>query len=81
MLVCPLRPVERFGDLQPEELADLFRTTQRVAILVEKYFSATSLTIAIQVKDLMKVATDNNVNLSLSQCIFAYFQGFPVDSA
>lgn len=50
MLVCPLRPVERFRDLQPDELADLFSTTQRVANLVEKHFNATSLTIAIQVK-------------------------------
>ncbi|XP_053301526.1 bis(5'-adenosyl)-triphosphatase isoform X2 [Pleuronectes platessa] len=48
VLVCPLRPVERFRDLQPEELADLFKTTQLVADLVEKHFSATSLTIAIQ---------------------------------
>lgn len=50
VLVCPLRPVERFGDLRPEELADLFSTTQRVANLVERHFGATSLTIAIQVK-------------------------------
>lgn len=48
VLVCPLRPVERFQDLQPDELADLFSTTQRVAKLVEKHFNATSLTIAIQ---------------------------------
>ncbi|XP_056885369.1 bis(5'-adenosyl)-triphosphatase isoform X1 [Takifugu flavidus] len=48
VLVCPLRPVERFGDLQPDELADLFTTTQRVANLVERHFGATSLTIAIQ---------------------------------
>ncbi|XP_026200341.1 bis(5'-adenosyl)-triphosphatase isoform X1 [Anabas testudineus] len=48
VLVCPLRPVERFRDLQPDELADLFSTTQRVANLVEKHFNATSLTIAIQ---------------------------------
>ncbi|XP_073324914.1 bis(5'-adenosyl)-triphosphatase-like [Pagrus major] len=48
MLVCPLRPVERFRDLQPNEVADLFSTTQRVANLVEKHFNATSLTIAIQ---------------------------------
>ncbi|XP_034436448.1 bis(5'-adenosyl)-triphosphatase [Hippoglossus hippoglossus] len=48
VLVCPLRPVERFRDLHPEELADLFKTTQLVADLVEKHFSATSLTIAIQ---------------------------------
>ncbi|KAL7408290.1 hypothetical protein ABVT39_021134 [Epinephelus coioides] len=48
VLVCPMRPVERFRDLQPDEVADLFSTTQRVANLVEKHFNATSLTIAIQ---------------------------------
>ncbi|KAG7508848.1 bis5' [Solea senegalensis] len=48
VLVCPLRPVERFRDLRPEEVADLFSTTQVVANLVEKHFSATSLTIAVQ---------------------------------
>ncbi|XP_074531749.1 bis(5'-adenosyl)-triphosphatase [Halichoeres trimaculatus] len=48
VLVCPLRPVERFRDLQPNELADLFSTTQKVASLVEKHFNASSLTIAIQ---------------------------------
>ncbi|XP_038864794.1 bis(5'-adenosyl)-triphosphatase isoform X1 [Salvelinus fontinalis] len=48
VLVCPLRPVERFRDLHPDEVADLFTTTQRVADLVEKHFQASSLTIAIQ---------------------------------
>ncbi|XP_029995152.1 bis(5'-adenosyl)-triphosphatase [Sphaeramia orbicularis] len=48
VLVCPLRPVERFRDLRPDEVADLFTTTQRVANLVERRFNATSLTIAIQ---------------------------------
>nr|XP_021150248.1 bis(5'-adenosyl)-triphosphatase isoform X1 [Columba livia] len=48
VLVCPLRPVERFRDLNPEEVADLFRTTQRVSNVVEKHFCSTSLTIAIQ---------------------------------
>ncbi|XP_075869376.1 bis(5'-adenosyl)-triphosphatase isoform X2 [Nelusetta ayraudi] len=48
VLVCPLRQVERFRDLQPEEVSDLFRTTQTIASLVEKHFDATSLTIAIQ---------------------------------
>ncbi|TKS70600.1 Bis(5'-adenosyl)-triphosphatase [Collichthys lucidus] len=42
------RPVERLRDLQPDEVADLFSTTQRVANIVEKLFNATSLTIAIQ---------------------------------
>ncbi|KAK3536401.1 hypothetical protein QTP86_008887 [Hemibagrus guttatus] len=48
VLVCPVRPVERFRDLRPDELADLFSTTQKVANVVEKHFSASSLTIAIQ---------------------------------
>ncbi|KAM9444190.1 bis(5'-adenosyl)-triphosphatase isoform 1-T1 [Clarias gariepinus] len=48
VLVCPIRPVERFRDLRPDELADLFSTTQKVANAVENYFSASSLTIAIQ---------------------------------
>ncbi|XP_054640079.1 bis(5'-adenosyl)-triphosphatase isoform X3 [Dunckerocampus dactyliophorus] len=48
VLVCPLRQVERFRDLGPDEVTDLFNTTQRVANLVEKHFNATSLTIAIQ---------------------------------
>ncbi|XP_061544115.1 bis(5'-adenosyl)-triphosphatase [Phycodurus eques] len=48
VLVCPLRQVERFRDLRPDEVTDLFSTTQRVANLVEQHFNATSLTIAIQ---------------------------------
>ncbi|KAF7646869.1 hypothetical protein LDENG_00181300 [Lucifuga dentata] len=48
VLVCPLRPVERFRDLHQDELADLFSATQKVATVVEKHFNATSLTIAIQ---------------------------------
>ncbi|KAI1890936.1 hypothetical protein AGOR_G00158720 [Albula goreensis] len=48
VLVCPLRVVERFRDLRPEEVADLFKTTQRVADVVERHFQGSSLTIAIQ---------------------------------
>ncbi|XP_043920983.1 bis(5'-adenosyl)-triphosphatase [Protopterus annectens] len=48
VLVCPFRPAERFRDLKPEEVADLFQTTQKVADVVEKHFNATSLTISIQ---------------------------------
>ncbi|XP_054136949.1 bis(5'-adenosyl)-triphosphatase [Melozone crissalis] len=48
VLVCPLRPVERFRDLRPEEVADLFRTAQRVGSVVEKHFCGTSLTFSIQ---------------------------------
>ncbi|XP_019360391.1 PREDICTED: bis(5'-adenosyl)-triphosphatase isoform X4 [Gavialis gangeticus] len=48
VLVCPLRPAERFCDLRPEEVADLFRATQMVGNVVEKHFCGTSLTISIQ---------------------------------
>nr|XP_034962669.1 bis(5'-adenosyl)-triphosphatase isoform X1 [Zootoca vivipara]XP_034962670.1 bis(5'-adenosyl)-triphosphatase isoform X1 [Zootoca vivipara]XP_034962671.1 bis(5'-adenosyl)-triphosphatase isoform X1 [Zootoca vivipara]XP_034962672.1 bis(5'-adenosyl)-triphosphatase isoform X1 [Zootoca vivipara]XP_034962673.1 bis(5'-adenosyl)-triphosphatase isoform X1 [Zootoca vivipara]XP_034962674.1 bis(5'-adenosyl)-triphosphatase isoform X1 [Zootoca vivipara]XP_034962675.1 bis(5'-adenosyl)-triphosphatase isofor len=48
VLICPLRPVERFRDLRPEEVADLFRTTQLVGNVVEQHFGGTSLTISIQ---------------------------------
>ncbi|XP_058844540.1 bis(5'-adenosyl)-triphosphatase-like [Acipenser ruthenus] len=48
VLVCPLRLVERFHDLRPEEVADLFQTTQRVSGVLENHFCGTSLTIAIQ---------------------------------
>ncbi|TFK11548.1 SLIT and NTRK-like protein 3 [Platysternon megacephalum] len=48
VLVCPLRPVERFRDLHPEEVVDLFQTTQMVGNVVEKHFCGTSLTISIQ---------------------------------
>ncbi|XP_049589920.1 bis(5'-adenosyl)-triphosphatase isoform X1 [Syngnathus scovelli] len=48
VLVCPLRQVERFRDLRPDEVTDLFSSTQRVAEVVEKHYNATSLTIAIQ---------------------------------
>nr|XP_032637722.1 bis(5'-adenosyl)-triphosphatase isoform X2 [Chelonoidis abingdonii] len=48
VLVCPLRLVERFRDLHPEEVADLFQTTQMVGNVVEKHFCGTSLTISIQ---------------------------------
>uniref|UniRef100_A0A8C6YW12 HIT domain-containing protein n=1 Tax=Nothoprocta perdicaria TaxID=30464 RepID=A0A8C6YW12_NOTPE len=48
VLVCPLRPVERFRDLRPDEVADLFHTVQRVGDVVEKHFCGTSLTISVQ---------------------------------
>ncbi|GCB73242.1 hypothetical protein scyTo_0006688 [Scyliorhinus torazame] len=48
VLVCPIKPTERFRDLQPEELTDLFQTSQKVAKVVEQHFKVTSLTIAIQ---------------------------------
>ncbi|XP_027966216.1 bis(5'-adenosyl)-triphosphatase [Eumetopias jubatus] len=48
VLVCPLRPVERFRDLRPNEVADLFQAAQRVGLVVEKHFQGTSLTFSMQ---------------------------------
>ncbi|XP_041518602.1 bis(5'-adenosyl)-triphosphatase isoform X3 [Microtus oregoni] len=48
VLVCPLRPVERFRDLRPDEVADLFQVTQRVGSVVEKHFQGTSITFSMQ---------------------------------
>uniref|UniRef100_F6Z8J6 HIT domain-containing protein n=1 Tax=Monodelphis domestica TaxID=13616 RepID=F6Z8J6_MONDO len=48
VLVCPVRPVERFRDLQPNEVADLFQMVQRVGNVVEKHFQGTSLTFSMQ---------------------------------
>ncbi|XP_075863578.1 bis(5'-adenosyl)-triphosphatase [Microcebus murinus] len=48
VLVCPLRSVERFCDLRPDEVADLFLATQRVGTVVEKHFQGTSLTFSMQ---------------------------------
>lgn len=48
VLVCPLRPVERFRDLHPDEVADLFQVTQRVGTVVEKHFQGTSITFSMQ---------------------------------
>ncbi|XP_068096318.1 bis(5'-adenosyl)-triphosphatase [Hyperolius riggenbachi] len=48
VLVCPLRPAERFRDLIPEEVSDLFSCVQRVSNVVETHFGGTSLTISIQ---------------------------------
>ncbi|GAB5568194.1 bis(5'-adenosyl)-triphosphatase isoform X8 [Prionailurus iriomotensis] len=40
--------MERFRDLRPDEVADLFQATQRVGMVVEKHFQGTSLTFSIQ---------------------------------
>ncbi|XP_006822291.1 bis(5'-adenosyl)-triphosphatase-like [Saccoglossus kowalevskii] len=48
VLVSPLRVVERFKDLTPGEVSDLFCCTQHISKVVEEVFKASSLTIAIQ---------------------------------
>ena len=48
VLVSPIRVVERFCDLNEEEVSDLFLSTQKISRVVEKEFGGSSLSIAIQ---------------------------------
>ena len=49
VLVAPHRCVERFADLNENEVHDLFSSVQRVSKIVQSHFNATSMTISIQV--------------------------------
>ncbi|CAF1441290.1 unnamed protein product [Adineta steineri] len=48
VLVSPVRRVERFSQLNPEEINDLFLSTQLIARKIEEFYKAKSLSIAIQ---------------------------------
>jgi len=48
VLVSPIRCVERFSQLNPEEINDLFLSTQLVARKIEEFYQAKSLSIAVQ---------------------------------
>eukprot|EP00050_Salpingoeca_kvevrii_P008985 m.306259 g.306259 ORF g.306259 m.306259 type:complete len:154 (-) comp18749_c0_seq1:41-502(-) len=48
VLIASNRVVPRFADLEPDEVADLFQTAQRVARTLEPRYGATSMTIALQ---------------------------------
>ena len=48
VLVSPFRCVERFSQLNPEEIEDLFLSTQLVSKKIEEYYDAKSLSIALQ---------------------------------
>ena len=52
VLVSSIRVVQRFQDLTREEVSDLFQCVHLIAPKLEKYFNTTSLTIAIQVREL-----------------------------
>jgi bis(5'-adenosyl)-triphosphatase len=48
VLLTPIRPAERFADLNPSELSDLFQAVHKVSSVIERHFGGTSLTIAVQ---------------------------------
>lgn len=48
VLVCPLRVVSRISGLTSEEAADFYALVQRISKVIEKYYRADALNIAIQ---------------------------------
>lgn len=48
VLVCPLRVVQRISDLTDEEVIDFYTAVQKVSKLIEKFYKADALNIAIQ---------------------------------
>lgn len=48
VLVAPQRQVERFADLSSDEVADMFGCVHRIAPVLERVYSATSLSIVVQ---------------------------------
>jgi len=48
VLVCPKRPLARFADLSPDEVADLWLLAQRVAATLEPHYGCSASTFAIQ---------------------------------
>jgi bis(5'-adenosyl)-triphosphatase len=54
ILVVPYRCVSRLGDLQDDELADLFQSVSKIGKVVQTAFGADSLSIAVQVRPLVK---------------------------
>ncbi len=48
VLVSPIREAQRFSDLTPSEVSDLFQTVQIVSHAIEKHYGGQALTISIQ---------------------------------
>lgn len=48
VLVCPMRVVQRYADLTPEEVSALFLAAQQIGKVVEKAYNAESLTLSVQ---------------------------------
>lgn len=50
VLISPVRVVQRFAELTPEEVSDLWSLAQLVGKTLEPHYKASSLTLAIQVR-------------------------------
>ncbi|EOQ98823.1 Bis(5'-nucleosyl)-tetraphosphatase [Wallemia ichthyophaga EXF-994] len=48
VLVIPQRKVERFTELSPDEVSDLFLSVQRVGKVVESVWRSNALTVSVQ---------------------------------
>jgi bis(5'-adenosyl)-triphosphatase len=48
VLVCPLRVVQRVSCLTTEEAQDFYMTVQKISKVIERYYKADSMNIAIQ---------------------------------
>ncbi|CAH1784393.1 unnamed protein product [Owenia fusiformis] len=48
VLVSPIRVVQRFSEMTPEEVSDLFTVSQRVATVVESHYGCSSVTVGLQ---------------------------------
>lgn len=48
VLVCPLRNVARVSSLSNEEASDFYMTVQKISKVIEKYYKADAMNIAIQ---------------------------------
>jgi len=86
VLVSPVRCVERFSQLNSEEINDLFLSTQLIARKIEEFYQAKSLSIAIQdgeyAGQTVKVFNYSYLKkiflFFLSMFTFIFFQGNPV---
>ena len=48
MLISPIRPAERFRDLTPPEVADIWQVAQKVSMAIEHQYDSKAVTFNIQ---------------------------------
>lgn len=70
VLVCPRREVKRFVDLTGDETSDLWIVAQKVGKQLEYYHKASSLTFAIQVRQLLCDLVFSSGNIT--QALYSY---------